>query len=66
MPGFLPHFDTMVSIARAHATDTDRHARIMEDLAQLYISNICAHRCTFDDAAPCAGIALDHLLFDQS
>jgi glyoxylase-like metal-dependent hydrolase (beta-lactamase superfamily II) len=42
--------DAMVSIARAHATDADRHARIMEDLAQLYISRVRAHGCTLSDA----------------
>jgi hypothetical protein len=40
----------MVSIARAHAADADRHARITEDLAQLYISRVRAHGCTLDDA----------------
>lgn len=42
--------DAMVVIARKHATDADRHARIMEDLAQLYIARVRAHGCTFDDA----------------
>ena len=42
--------DAMISIARARATDADRHARIMEDLAQLYISRVRAHGCTLSDA----------------
>jgi len=42
--------DAMVAIARSHAGDPDRHARIMEDLAQLYISRVRAHGCTLDDA----------------
>ena len=42
--------DAMVAIARKHAGDPDRHTRIMEDLAQLYISRVRAHGCTLDDA----------------
>jgi glyoxylase-like metal-dependent hydrolase (beta-lactamase superfamily II) len=41
--------DAMVAIARAHAKDPDRHERIMEGLAQLYISRVRAHGCTLDD-----------------
>jgi glyoxylase-like metal-dependent hydrolase (beta-lactamase superfamily II) len=42
--------DAMVSIARKHAGDANRHALIMEDLAQLYISRVRAHGCTLGDA----------------
>jgi glyoxylase-like metal-dependent hydrolase (beta-lactamase superfamily II) len=42
--------DAMVAIARKHAGNPDRHARIMEDLAQLYILRGRAHGCTLDDA----------------
>jgi glyoxylase-like metal-dependent hydrolase (beta-lactamase superfamily II) len=42
--------DAMVAIARKHAGNPDRHARIMEDLAQLYIARVRAHGCTLDDA----------------
>jgi glyoxylase-like metal-dependent hydrolase (beta-lactamase superfamily II) len=42
--------DAMVNIARAHAADTNRHAKMMSDLAELYISRAKAHGCTFDDA----------------
>jgi glyoxylase-like metal-dependent hydrolase (beta-lactamase superfamily II) len=42
--------DAMVAIARAHANDPDRHERIMEHLAQLYISRVRTHGCTLDDA----------------
>ena len=42
--------DAMVAIARKHVSDADRHARIMEDLAQLYISRVREHGCTLDDA----------------
>lgn len=41
--------DAMVSIARAHATDPDRHRRIAEDLAQLYIPRARAHGVAFGD-----------------
>jgi len=43
--------DAMVAIARKHAADADRHARIMEDLAQLYIGRVRAHGCRLDEAA---------------
>jgi len=43
--------DAMVAIARKHAGDADRHARIMEDLAQLYIGRVRAHGCRLDEAA---------------
>ncbi len=42
--------DAMVAIARARAHDPDRHVRIMQDLAQLYISRARARGCTLDDA----------------
>lgn len=38
--------DAMVAVARAHAQDADRHARIAHDLADLYISRAQAHGCT--------------------
>jgi hypothetical protein len=41
--------DAMADIARAHATDADRHAKITRDLAWLYISRAKSHGCTFDD-----------------
>lgn len=43
--------DAMVAIARAHAGQPNRHALIMEHLAQLYISRARTHGCTLDDAA---------------
>ncbi|HZX89881.1 MAG TPA: MBL fold metallo-hydrolase, partial [Rudaea sp.] len=46
-------------IARAHASDADRHERIMEDLAQLYISRVRAHGCTLDDAGICEVLVMD-------
>ncbi|HSC09897.1 MAG TPA: MBL fold metallo-hydrolase [Rhodanobacteraceae bacterium] len=42
--------DAMVAIARKHAGDADRHARIMEDLAQLYMARVRAHGCMLDEA----------------
>jgi len=42
--------DAMVAIARSHASEPERHARIMEDLAQLYIAHARNHGCAFDDA----------------
>jgi len=42
--------DAMVAIARAHASDADRHARIADDLADLYTSRARAHGCTMDAA----------------
>jgi glyoxylase-like metal-dependent hydrolase (beta-lactamase superfamily II) len=42
--------DAMVAIVRAHADAADRHERIMNDLADLYIARARAHGCTFDAA----------------
>jgi glyoxylase-like metal-dependent hydrolase (beta-lactamase superfamily II) len=42
--------DAMVAIARAHVGHADRHARIAQDLADLYISRAHAHGCAFDAA----------------
>lgn len=38
--------DAMVAIARRHATDSDRHARIAADLADLYLGRAHDHGCT--------------------
>ena len=51
--------DAMVAIARAHARERDRHARIVDDLANLYISRAQAHGCTFDDARVRELLAMD-------
>jgi glyoxylase-like metal-dependent hydrolase (beta-lactamase superfamily II) len=40
--------EAMVAIARAHAADADRHARIMDALADLYVSRAHAHGCGFE------------------
>jgi len=39
--------DAMVVIARAHAALPDRHARIAEDIAGMFIDRALAHGCTF-------------------
>jgi glyoxylase-like metal-dependent hydrolase (beta-lactamase superfamily II) len=39
--------DAMVAIARTHATDINRHARIAADLADLFITRAAAHGCAF-------------------
>ena len=39
--------DAMVAIARSHAGDAERHARIAADLAHLYIARAQAHGCAF-------------------
>ena len=39
--------DAMVAIARGHATDANRHARIASDLADLYIGRAATHGCAF-------------------
>jgi glyoxylase-like metal-dependent hydrolase (beta-lactamase superfamily II) len=51
--------DAMAAIARAHAGDSDRHARIANDLATLYISRARAHGVTFDDARIRELLAMD-------
>jgi len=42
--------DAMVAIARSHARDADRHARIANGLAELYTSRAQAHGCAMDEA----------------
>jgi glyoxylase-like metal-dependent hydrolase (beta-lactamase superfamily II) len=39
--------EAMVTIARTHAGDANRHARIAADLADLYIARAAAHGCAF-------------------
>jgi len=51
--------DAMVAIARAHAGAPDRHARIMDDLAHLYIARAQAHGCTFDAVRTRELLAMD-------
>jgi hypothetical protein len=51
--------DAMVAIARAHATDAGRHATIMRDLGELYISRAKSHGCTFDDTKIRELLAMD-------
>jgi glyoxylase-like metal-dependent hydrolase (beta-lactamase superfamily II) len=46
----LAQIDAMVEIAQAHATDEHRHARIMDALAELYVSRSRAHGCAFTPA----------------
>jgi glyoxylase-like metal-dependent hydrolase (beta-lactamase superfamily II) len=40
--------DAMVDIARRYAKETERHARIAEALAQLFVARAHAHGCAFD------------------
>jgi glyoxylase-like metal-dependent hydrolase (beta-lactamase superfamily II) len=48
--GDLHHqIDAMVEIGRAHATDANRHARMKDALADLYISRAKAHGCVLAD-----------------
>jgi glyoxylase-like metal-dependent hydrolase (beta-lactamase superfamily II) len=51
--------DAMVAIVRAHAGAADRHARITDDLADLYIARAQAHGCTFDAARTRELLAMD-------
>jgi glyoxylase-like metal-dependent hydrolase (beta-lactamase superfamily II) len=51
--------DAMVAIARTHADAADRHARIMDNLADLYIARAQAHGCTFDAAHTRELLAMD-------
>jgi glyoxylase-like metal-dependent hydrolase (beta-lactamase superfamily II) len=51
--------DAMVAIVRAHGDAPDRHARIMDDLANLYIARAQAHGCTFDAARTRELLAMD-------
>jgi hypothetical protein len=39
--------DAMVAIARGHANDAERHARITGDLADLYVRRVRDHGCAF-------------------
>jgi len=51
--------DAMVAIVRAHVDTPDRHARIIDDLANLYIARAQAHGCTFDAARTRELLAMD-------
>lgn len=51
--------DAMVAIVRAHAGAADRHARITDDLADLYIARAQAHGCTFDATRTRELLAMD-------
>jgi glyoxylase-like metal-dependent hydrolase (beta-lactamase superfamily II) len=51
--------DTMTAIAQHHATQTDRHSLIMEDLAKLYISRAQAHGCALTPAQVRELLAMD-------
>jgi glyoxylase-like metal-dependent hydrolase (beta-lactamase superfamily II) len=51
--------DAMVAIVRAHAGAADRHARITDDLADLYIARAQAHGCRFDAARTRELLAMD-------
>jgi glyoxylase-like metal-dependent hydrolase (beta-lactamase superfamily II) len=51
--------DAMAAIARAHAGAPDRHARIMNDLADLYIARAQAHGCAFDATRTRELLAMD-------
>jgi glyoxylase-like metal-dependent hydrolase (beta-lactamase superfamily II) len=51
--------DAMVAIARAHATGSDRHVRIADELADLYTSRAQAHGCAFDSAQVRELLAMD-------
>jgi len=51
--------DAMVQIALALAADENRHAHIMEALAELYVARARAHGCTFDEARIRELLAMD-------
>jgi glyoxylase-like metal-dependent hydrolase (beta-lactamase superfamily II) len=51
--------DAMVAIARKHAVDADRHARIADDLAVLFTARAQAHGCAFDAAQVRELLAMD-------
>jgi glyoxylase-like metal-dependent hydrolase (beta-lactamase superfamily II) len=51
--------DTMVNIALAHAAAADRHARIMADLAELYVARARAHGCVQTPAQVRELLAMD-------
>jgi len=51
--------DAMVAIARAHADAADRHVRIMDDLASMFISRAHTHGCRLDDARVRELLAMD-------
>jgi len=51
--------EAMIAIARAHAADADRHVRIMDALANLYVTRARAHGCAYNDAQIRALLAMD-------
>lgn len=51
--------DAMAEIARLHAADSDRHAKIVRDLGDLYVTRAKSHGCTLDDAKIRELLAMD-------
>jgi glyoxylase-like metal-dependent hydrolase (beta-lactamase superfamily II) len=51
--------DAMVAITRAHASDENRHARIADDLADLYTSRAQSHGCALSPAQVRELLAMD-------
>jgi len=51
--------DAMVAVAKAYASDAERHARIATGLAELYISRAQAHGCAFTPAQVRELLAMD-------
>lgn len=55
----IEQIDAMVAIAQAHADAPERHARIVEDLAALYLSRAVAHGSALGEARMCDLLAMD-------
>ncbi len=55
----LAQIDAMVAIARDAGTESDRHARIMDGLAALYLDRAEAHGCMLSREAMHALLAMD-------
>jgi glyoxylase-like metal-dependent hydrolase (beta-lactamase superfamily II) len=51
--------DAMAEIARLHAADSERHAKVVRDLGDLYVTRAKSHGCTFDDAKIRELLAMD-------
>jgi glyoxylase-like metal-dependent hydrolase (beta-lactamase superfamily II) len=51
--------DAMVAIARTHAAHAERHARIAEDLAAMFVARAQAHGCRMDAAKVRELLAMD-------
>jgi len=56
---FLQQLDEMVALGRSMAADADRHQRLKQGLAQMYLRRAREHGCAMSDARILELLAMD-------